>query len=136
MSADVARFATKEEVLAAYDDRFLRWQVTSTGFQSAWVSERAAVIHRLRGTQPQLITLGGGPEIGVLLELAAGALLDEQLADGSVRLTIEAGAAKDLPAGIRLDTEETDAWEWMWTRDEPPLVRAEEQCTGPTTWTR
>ena len=126
MSADVRQVGSLAEALAAYDDRFLRWQVTSAGFQAAWVGQRAVVIHRLRGTQPQLIVLGHGPQVTEPLELAAAVLPSQQLADGSVRLTVESRAAPYLPASLRLAAEKTDAWEWMWTRAEPPPVPGEE----------
>jgi hypothetical protein len=126
VSADVRQVGSLAEALAAYDDRFLRWQVTSAGFQAAWVGQRAVVIHRLRGTQPQLIVLGHGPQVTEPLELAAAVLPSQQLADGSVRLTIESRAAPYLPASLRLAAEKTDAWEWMWTRAEPPPVPGEE----------
>ena len=126
MSVDVRRVGSLAETRGVYADRFLHWQVTSAGFNSAWLGQRAVVIHRMRGTQPQLIVLGRGPQVTEPLELAAAALPPEQLADGSVRLTVEVEAAGHLPAGIRLEAEHTDAWEWMWTQTEPPPVPGEE----------
>ena len=125
MSAEVRHVASLDDVLAACDDLFVRWQVTPTGFQRAWVAERAVVIHRLRGTLPQLVALGAEPHLTDVVEHAVAALPPDQLADGSVRLTVEAAAARHLPAGVRLRRAETDAWEWMWTRDQPAPVPAE-----------
>jgi ribosomal protein S18 acetylase RimI-like enzyme len=120
VSAGVREVATKDEALAYYDDRFLRWQVTSSGFQRAWVTEKAAVLHRLRDTQPQLIALGAAHEVGELLETAAATLPAEQLVDRSVRLTVEAEAAAGLPGTLRMVGQHTDRWEWMWSRTQPP----------------
>ena len=111
--------ATKEEALALFEDRFLRWQVTPLDWLGAWVTTRATAILRHRGRGHQLLGVGAARDVVRLLPLALDHLPGSERADGFVRLTVEASAVDRLPAQLRPDPQQADGWEWMWT-DSPP----------------
>ena len=125
MSDGVHRVRTKEEVLAVFTDRFLRWQMTPHAWIGAWVTPAAVAVLRHRDSGHQLLAVGDPGDVVRLLQLAAEEPAPSQSAEQAVRLTVETRALDRLPAQLRPDPEQADGWEWMWTDRTPPPVPGE-----------
>ena len=120
------RVRTKEEAIAVFADRFLRWQVTPHAWLGAWVTPAAVAVLRSRGSRHQLLGVGEPADVVRLLPLAAEQLRAIQSTAQPVRLTVETRALHRLPTQLRPDPEQADGWEWMWTDRTPAPVPGEE----------